>query len=94
VLERLSPGLPCVDASSPLRRPHVARVFLPLRHHVTAHRHTADHRCSLLYVGCVQWSRLGRREKRGKEANGLDRNEWMSRALRLKAADERIGVSG
>jgi hypothetical protein len=34
------------------------------------------------------------REKRDKETNGLDRNEWMSRTLYSEAADERIGAIG
>jgi hypothetical protein len=33
---------------------------------------------------------IGERKKRGKEANGLDRNEWMNRALCSEAAGERI----
>jgi adenylate kinase family enzyme len=34
------------------------------------------------------------REKRGKEANGLDRNEWMSRTLYSEAVGELIGAIG
>jgi hypothetical protein len=95
VHERLPPGLTClhVDASSPLCRSHAARAFLPLHCHVAAHRHAADHRCSLLCVGCAQRRSLGR-EKGGKEANGLNKNEWMSRALHSEAAGERIRVIG
>jgi hypothetical protein len=37
---------------------------------------------------------IGEREKRGKEANRLYRNEWMSRALCLEAAGEQIGAIG
>jgi hypothetical protein len=37
---------------------------------------------------------IGEREKRGKEANGTYRNEWMSRTLRSEAACERIGAVG
>ena len=44
--------------------------------------------CVCTCVLCKQKEKIGEREKRGKEANGLDRNERMSIALRSKDASE------
>ena len=48
--------------------------------------------CVCTCVLCKQKEKIGEREKRGKKANKLYRNEWMSRALRLEATCEWIGA--
>jgi hypothetical protein len=56
----------------------------------------ACRRPSVLVALCWMRTReqIGEREKRGKEANELDGNEWMSRVLHSEATDKRIGAIG